>query len=156
MKNLPLDRATDSPILFKAGTVIFSEGEVSNYLFIVKKGQVNLLKKSGQHLHILEICKEKEMLNEVSLLTSKPAEFSAVAKTDIELVLVEQKDIFSILKSGPSWIPEIFQTLCERLSATREIIEEHNLVDGERSSDLILSKEEELKYVTALSEYEAQ
>lgn len=155
MINLPSGRSTDTPIEFRAGTVIFIEGEVSKYLYILKKGQMRLLKTNGQHLTVIKICNEKEILNEVSVLTSKPTEFTAIAKTNVELVLVEQKDILSVIKSGPTWIPEIFNTLCERLITTLEIIEEHNLMAGERNLDMVLSKEEEAIYLNALSEYKA-
>lgn len=153
MVNLPLGKGTDLPIHFKAGTVLFSEGESTRFLFIVKKGQVRLIKKNGQHLAVLKLCAEKEILNEVSILTNKPTEFSAIAKTDVDLVLIDQKDILSVIKGGPSWIPEIFETLCERLKSTLDIIAEHNLMAGEKNPDMILTKEEEAKIIHAFSEY---
>jgi CRP/FNR family transcriptional regulator len=155
MINLSVGKNLDSPIAFKAGSVIFAEGETSKYLFILKKGQVRLLKTRGQHLSIVKNCQEKELLNEVSVLTSKLTEFGAIAITDIELVLIEQKDILSIINSGPGWIPDIFKTLCERLISTLEIIEEHHLGD-DRKSDMVLHKEDERKYLNALSEYKIQ
>jgi CRP-like cAMP-binding protein len=155
MLNIPLGKNLDSPISFKAGTVLFAEGEIPKYLFIIKKGNVRLLKTSGQHLLVLKNCSEKEILNEVSVLTNKPLGFTAIAKSDVELILVEQKDILSVLKKGSSWIPEILQTLCSRLDSTLEIIEEHNLMVGEKNSDMFLNKEEETKLLNALSEYKS-
>ena len=145
MITLPLGKNTDSPIEFKAGTVIFTEGEASKYLFIVKKGQVCLLKTKGHNLRVLKVCEEKEILNEVSVLANEPIEFSAIARTDVFLVLIEQKDILAVIKSSPFWMTKIFETLCERLRTTFEIIEEHNLMIGEESIKNILSKEEEQK-----------
>lgn len=156
MSSLPLGKSTDSPISFNAGTVIFAQGENSKYLYLVKKGQLHLLKTTGQHLSVVKLCKEKDILNEVSVLTNKPTEFSAIAKTDIELVLIDQKDILAVLKSGPSWISEMFETLCERLKSTQDIIEEHNLMAGEKTSETILTKEEETKYLSALADYKGQ
>lgn len=153
MINLPLGKGTDSPIHFKAGSVIFAEGEMPKYLFIVKKGQMRLLKKNGQHLNVFKIGTEREILNEVSILTNTPSTFSAIAKTDVELILVEQKDILAEIANGPAWIPDIFKTLCDRLISTLEIIEEHNLMAGEKNPELVLSKDEEKKYLNALSEY---
>lgn len=156
MSNLPLGKSTDSPIPFKAGSVIFVQGEPSKYLYLVKKGQLLLVKTSGNHLSVIKLCKEKEILNEISVLTNKPTEYAAIAKSDVELVLVDQKDILSIIKAGPSWIPEMFETLCERLKSTEDIIQEHNLRAGEKSTDTILSKEDEKKYLHALSEHKAR
>jgi CRP-like cAMP-binding protein len=155
MVNLPLGKTTEAPITFKAGTVIFARGEAAKYLYILKKGEIHLLKVNGPHLSVIKLCREKEILNEVSVLTNKPSEFSAIAKTDVELVLVEQKDILSVIKDGPSWIPQIFETLCERLKSTHEIIEEHNLSAGEKNSDMVLTKDEEKGYFNALAEHKA-
>lgn len=149
MSNL-IGKNTDAPILFKAGSVIFEQGQASKYLYIIKRGQVRLIKVNGQKLSVLKLCKEKEILNEVSVITSKPTEFAAIAKSDVELVLVEQKDIESVINSGPSWIPEIFETLCERLKSTQDIIDEHQLTSGEKNPEVILSKEEEKKYLQVL------
>lgn len=153
MINLPLGKTADGPLMFNAGTVIFSQGEHSKYLYILKSGEIRLLKVHSQHLSVVKLCHKKEILNEVSVLTNKPTEFAAIAKTDVELVLVEQKDILSVIKHGPSWIPEILETLCERLKSTQDIIEEHNLLAGEKNSDMILTKDQEMEYLKALAEY---
>lgn len=155
MKGLSSAEA-ENPITVKEGTVLFSQGENSRYLYLVKKGKVILLKNSGHHLNIIKVCGEKEILNEVSVISNKPSEFAAIAKTEVELVLVEQKDILSVIKNSPSWVPEIFETLCERLKSTEDIINEHNLnAAGEKSADLIMTKEEEKKYINALAEHKA-
>lgn len=153
MNNLPLGKSLDSAIGFKAGTVIFSQGEPSKYLYLVKTGVISLLADRGTKLTLIKNCKEKDILNEVSVLTNKPAEFSAIAKTDVEIVLIEQKDIMSVLKNGPTWIPEMFETLCERLKSTEDMILDHNLLAGEKDPSLLLSKDDEKKYINLLSEY---
>lgn len=148
---------TEAPVFFPAGTVLFAQGENSRFLYIVKRGKVMLLKTIGSHLNIIKVCSDKEILNEVSVLTKQPTEFAAIAKTDVELVLVEQKDILSVIKNSPEWVPDIFETLCERLKATEAIIMEHNLLAaGEKSSELIMSKEDEKKYISALAEYKVK
>jgi len=148
---------TEAPVFFREGAVLFAQGEPSRFLYIVKKGKVVLLKNNGTHLNILKVAHEKDILNEVSVLTKQPTEFAAVAKTEVEVVMVEQKDILTVIKNSPEWVPEIFQTLCERLKSTEAIILEHNLLGaGEKSADLILSKEDEKKFISALAEHKAQ
>jgi CRP-like cAMP-binding protein len=152
MSNLSDNKSTEAPVIFKAGTVIFAQGRPSKYLYLVKKGEVILLKANGQKLTGIQICKEKDILNEVAILTNKPNTLSAVAKTDVELMLVDQKDIMISIKSAPKWIPEIFSTLCERLQHTQEMIEEHNLA-GEKDARLLVGKEDEKKYLQAIASY---
>ncbi len=153
MKNLALGKNTESPVFFKAGTVIFAQGDNSPNLILVKRGFIRLMKSNSKNLSVFKICKDKEILNEVSVLTSQPITFSAIAKTDVELVFIEQKDILTVLKSGPNWIPEMFETLCDRLISTETIIDEHNLLAGEKSPEFLLTKDEERACLEALAEY---
>ncbi|AUN96721.1 hypothetical protein DOM21_18205 [Bacteriovorax stolpii] len=155
MSNLSAGKGTDAPILFKAGTVIFAQGKPSKYLYLVKRGEVRLIKFKGQNLSAIQLCGERDILNEVAILTNKPNELTAIAKTDVELVLVDQKDVLSVINSSPSWIPEIFETLCERLKHTQDMIEEHNLAT-EKDPRLVMSKDEEKKYIQALADFNSQ
>ncbi len=147
-----LSKGTDAPVLYKAGTVIFAQGKPSKYLYLVKRGEVRLVKFKGNNLTGIQLCGEREILNEVAILTSKPNELTAIAKTDVELVLVDQKDVLSVIKNSPTWIPEIFETLCERLKHTQDMIEEHNLA-VEKDPRLLLNKDEEKKYLQALADF---
>ena len=152
MSNLSETKGTDTPVMFKSGTVIFAQGKLSKYLYLVKKGEVILLKANGQKLTGIQICTEKDILNEVAILTNKPNNLTAIAKTDVELMLIDQKDIMSVMQSSPKWVPEVFATLCERLQLTQEMIEEHNLA-GEKDSRLLVGKEDEKKYLQAITNY---
>ena len=150
VNNLSVNKNSDTPIVYRAGSVIFNAGQLTKFLYLVKKGEIRLVKSSGHHLNVLKICREKEILNEVSIITSKPTGYAAIAKSDVELILIDQKDILEVMTSGPEWIPDMFKTLCERLKATQEIIEEHQLLSGELNKDLILSKDEELALMSVL------
>ena len=152
MNDLLAGKGLDTPVHFKAGTVVFAQGKMSKYLYLVKKGEVLLLKSKGNGLDVIQICSTKEILNEVAVLTNKGNAVSAIAKTDVELVLIDQKEIISAINNSPKWIPDIFQTLCERLKLTQEMIIEHNL-DQEKDPRFILSKEDEGKYLTALNNF---
>ncbi len=147
-----LSKGTDAPVMYKAGTVIFAQGKSSKYLYLVKKGEVRLVKFKGNSLTGIELCGEREILNEVAILTNKPNELTAIAKTDVELVLVDQKDVLSVIKNSPAWIPEIFETLCERLKHTQDMIEEHNL-SADKDPRLLINKDDEKKYLQALADF---
>ena len=151
MNDLSLGKEAKGTITFKAGAIIFAEGKPAKYLYLIKKGNVQLVKSQTQHLTVIGFCSDGDILNEIGVLTNTPQEYSAIAKTDTELVLIEQKDILSVINSGPSWIPDIFKTLCERLKATEEMIQEHSL--GEKDKTLVISKEDEKKYMEALMVY---
>lgn len=136
-----VDKNTE--IKVPAGRTIFLSEKNQKYLFIVKKGEVRLIKNIGNRLMVVGVCKEKEILNEIGILTSSANDYGAIAKTDVELVVVEGKEINSIIRKCPVWVSEIFQTLCERLKHSQEVINEHNLSAQTKDQAYILTKEEE-------------
>lgn len=154
MNDTATGSGTDKPLKFKAGSIIFAQGKTSKYLYIVKKGEVMLVKIKGSTCTAIQLCGERDILNEVSVLSSTVNELTAIAKTDVELVLVSQSDVLKVIKSSPVWIPDIFKTLCERLKHTQQMIDEHNLAT-DKDARLIISKEDEKKYVQNLADYNA-
>lgn len=145
----------DSVTFFKKGTVIFAEGLQNKNLYLIKSGEVRLVKLKNNRLVSLGILKEKEILNEIPILTNSANSYSAIASTDVELVLVSSKDVRTVIESGPKWVNEIFQTLCDRLNSVQEVIEEHQVKDMLDDKNLALSKEQELEYTAILRSYRA-
>lgn len=152
MNDFSVSKDTDAPIFLKAGTVIFAQGKSTKYLYLIKKGEVRMLKYKGHGLDVIQIYSEKEILNEVAILTNEVSEFTAIAKTDVELVRIDQNEIITIINSSPKWIPNVFEMLCERLKQTQEIINKHSL-DLEKDPRLLLNKEDEEKYLMALDNF---
>jgi CRP-like cAMP-binding protein len=136
-----------------AGTVIFKQGKASKHLYLLKKGEVRLVKDNGQRLLAVRLCRGEEILNEVEVLTNKSPEYSAIALSEVQLVKVDAGDIRQVLKLGPSWIKELLDTLCERLNHTEELILEHGLQSTELDKDFMISKQEQDKYREALEKF---
>lgn len=155
MVNTGLIKNLDNVNFYKKGTVIFAEGLASKNLYMVKSGNVRLLKFKNNKLLSMGICREKDILNEVSVLTKTKNVISAIAETDVELVLVQEKDIHKVIASGPQWVEELFNTLCERLESVQEVIEEHQMKDSFEDKDLILTKEQEMEYTAAIRSFKA-
>lgn len=140
---LSIDKPGDAPSFFQAGSVIYKNGSSPKFLYIIKRGEVRLMKVVNNHLHIYQICVAGDIINDISVLTKKSVDHSAVASSDVEVVAIEAKDVRSVIENCPKWIPDIFDTLCERLLDSQEIIHSHNLQSGPIDQKYILSKEEE-------------
>ena len=63
---------------FKAGTVIFKEGEVGNSLFILKEGEVNVMEKNK----LIRVLKTGDYFGEKSILLESKRSKDIIAKTD--------------------------------------------------------------------------
>lgn len=153
MADINSTKIAEQPLFFKAGRVIYPSGKAFQSLYLVKKGEVLLMKFANQHLHVFQICGEGEVLNEVDILLKTIPEHCAIAKTDVEIVPISVNDIENVISKTPKWIPGLFQTLCKRLMDSQEIIHEHNLNNGELGPGFILSKEDEKKYIQALADH---
>lgn len=143
----------DQPTTYPAGSVIYINGHQSKKLFILKSGKVRLMKINKDKLHVFQICKPGEILNEISVLTKTPLDHVAVAHNDSVIVTVEVKDINGVIEKCPKWVPEIFKTLCTRLQDSQDIIHEHNLSSGPLDENFILNKQEEQKLLEAIKNF---
>ncbi len=139
-------------VIYYSNSIIYRDGTPSKYLYIVKRGEVRLMKLQRGHLFVFQICKAGDFLNDISVLSKKAVDHIAVAKTDVEIVKIEAKDVRDVLDKSPKWIPDIFNTLCERLIDSQEIIHEHNLEAGPIDQNYILSKNEELHLLKLIEE----
>lgn len=138
-------------VTYNSNSIIYLDGSPSKYLYIVKRGEVRLMKRQRGHLFIFQICKPGDFLNDISVLSKTEVDHIAVTKTEVEIVKIEAKDVRDVLEKSPKWIPDIFKTLCERLIDSQEIIHEHNLEAGPIDPSYILSKNEE-QYLLQLIE----
>lgn len=150
---MSLNNQNDGSTFYPAGAVIYNQGDQSQSLYIVKRGEVRLMRFINNHLHVFQICKPGEVLNDISVLTRKPLDHVAITKIETEIVAIPAKDIKNVIDKCPKWIPDIFATLCERLLDSQEIIHEHNLSSGALDKNFILSKEEERKYLDSLEDF---
>jgi CRP/FNR family transcriptional regulator, cyclic AMP receptor protein len=73
--------------VFKAGDVIFREGDEAKELFVIKSGQVRI--QIGNRT-VTELAADS-IFGEMALIDSEPRSATAVAMTDVELVPVSER-----------------------------------------------------------------
>jgi C4-dicarboxylate-specific signal transduction histidine kinase len=77
---------------FKAGEIIFKQGDVGQELFVVNKGKVEL--RVGDH--VLDTLSSQNIFGELALIDSAPRSATAVAITDVTLVSVGYAEFMSL------------------------------------------------------------
>ena len=89
-------------IKLKEGETLFQAGEPGDSLFVVRSGSVELFIKDtvGQKI-VLTIAEEKDVFGELSLLDSGPRTATAVAKTDVELLVLDRDDLLLLFQKRP-------------------------------------------------------
>jgi len=104
---------------FKAGEVIFKEGDPAAEFFVIQSGTVDI--QLGNRL--LGSLGERDIFGEMALIDTAPRSATAVAKTDVKLVPVAEKQFLFLVSRTPYFALNVMRTLAR--AAARA--ERHNV-----------------------------
>ena len=109
-----------SNIILKAGTVLFHEGDASDGMYVVRRGEVLVyLEKGGQEIKLATVT-GGAMIGEMALFDKKPRSAAAKAISETEVTKISNDDFKKILKQIPKWFVALMVTLSSRLRETNE------------------------------------
>jgi CRP/FNR family transcriptional regulator, cyclic AMP receptor protein len=100
----------------KAGEVIFREGDEAHQLFVIKSGEVAI--QSGNRA--LAELSTNHIFGEMALIDDAPRSATAVAKTDVELVPISEKQFLFLVSQTPFFALKVMRVLARRLRATNK------------------------------------
>ena len=84
---------------FKAGEVVFKEGEVGNTLYVIVSGEVEVLRKDqGGELKPIALIKEPEFFGEMSLIDKELRSATIRARVDTKLLVLSNENLHSFAK----------------------------------------------------------
>ena len=102
---------------YPAGMRMFGEGAPGDAMFFLLKGEVNIMKESvtGEKV-LLATLGKGNVLGEMSLVDNAPRSATAVAKTDIELIVLTKESFLNLVESHPRPACKIMLKLMRTLS----------------------------------------
>jgi CRP/FNR family transcriptional regulator, cyclic AMP receptor protein len=103
-------------LLFKAGSIIFREGDEARDLFVIKSGQVRI--QIGNRT-VTELGPDS-IFGEMALIDNEPRSATATAVTDVELVPVSEKQFLFLVSQTPYFALKVMRVLAKRLRATNK------------------------------------
>ena len=128
-------------ITYKKGQMLIQEGEQSDKLFIVNKGQVKVSKFTinGKE-QILYILTSGDFFGELNLFNSDELNnFSVYAIDDTEVCILTKNDIDSIMESNPEISLKLLKAVTKRLAHTENLAQNLATKDPEvRIASMIL------------------
>jgi CRP-like cAMP-binding protein len=98
---------------FKAGDVIFRQGDPAHELFIVQSGEVEI--RLGNR--VLETLPQYSIFGEMALIDSAPRSASAIAASDAKLVSVSEKQFLFLISNTPYFALNVMRVMARRLRA---------------------------------------
>lgn len=115
-KSMYLDSSNeDFNRVYPKDTMIFSEAEPGQELYIIQKGSVKITKIVDDKEVLLAVLKTGDIFGEMSLLENKPRSASAIAYEDAQLLAVNRANFERMISSQPQIITRITQLLAERI-----------------------------------------
>jgi CRP/FNR family cyclic AMP-dependent transcriptional regulator len=96
---------------FKAGEVIFKEGDQGTEFFVIQSGKVDI--QLGNRL--LGTLGDHDIFGEMALIDPAPRSATAIAKTDAKLVPVGEKQFLFLVSRTPHFALNVMRTLARRL-----------------------------------------
>jgi CRP/FNR family cyclic AMP-dependent transcriptional regulator len=103
---------------FKAGSVIFREGDEARELFVIKSGQVRI--QIGNRT-VTDLGTDS-IFGEMALIDNEPRSATAIAVTDVELVAVSEKQFLFLVSQTPYFALKVMRVLAQRLRVTNKTL----------------------------------
>jgi CRP-like cAMP-binding protein len=117
---------------FKAGDILFNEGELSYHFYMIEEGEVEIILKNpdnptqGVRLATLG---PGQPVGESALISRKARSAMARAKSRCRLVKISEEGYEELLKELPPWSLGLMESLIERLRTTDEKVRKSQFKD---------------------------
>lgn len=102
--------------LYKAGHILFREGDEGREMFVVLAGSVELL----VHDKLVELVEAGGIFGELALVENRPRIATAVVKTDAMVVRVDEKRFLFLVQQNPFFSLQVMGVIAERLRRMNE------------------------------------
>ena len=108
---------------FKAGQMIFAQGDSGSALYIIESGDVNihLPGEASQRISLKDLARG-EYFGELALFDEKPRSASALATTDTILLELQRSTLENYLDKRPRAAMAILRTMGEHLRETNRLL----------------------------------
>lgn len=96
---------------YKAGDVIFREGDAASELFIIQSGEVEI--RLGNR--VLEKLPQYGIFGEMALIDAAPRSATAVAASEVTLAPVGEKQFLFLISNTPHFALNVMRIMARRL-----------------------------------------
>jgi len=100
---------------FEADEIIFSEFEPGDTFYLIKSGQVKLVKNAGEFERTLDILGPPETFGEMALLEDSPRTASAIALDDVTLLEFNSENFEILLNGNPQIAFKLLKIFSKRI-----------------------------------------
>lgn len=103
---------------FAVGDTIFAEGDAGDYMYVVITGNLEI-KVRGQ---VMETAVPGDIVGEMALIDNGTRSASAIARTNVTLVPIDQKRFTFLVQETPYFALHVMNVLADRLAKMNKMI----------------------------------
>ena len=115
VNSLNLEETSEVTRYYPKDTMIFSESQPGQELYIIQKGSVKITKIVNDNEILIAILKAGDIFGEMSLLENKPRSATAIAYEDTVMMAVNKVNFQRMVSQQPQMIVRLTQLLAERI-----------------------------------------
>jgi glucose-6-phosphate 1-dehydrogenase len=115
---------TLKPVVFQTGDLVIRKGEIGRELYLISRGEVEVLDGSG---NVVATLAEGNFFGEISLLTSAPRNANVRAKTYCDFFVLDKSDFARVLRDRPQFLKSIMEIAQQRYNVSgQEMLSEED------------------------------
>lgn len=104
------------------GEQLFAEGDAGDRAYVVKEGQLEVLKAAAGRDVLIAVVKSGEIIGEQAVLENQPRNATIRARLPSRLLVISQEQLERLLVSSPSAARRMLQTMSARLRSTETLL----------------------------------
>lgn len=111
MNLLELFNTSQDTVEFGVGTVIFSERQPGDLMYVVLEGEVEIRVNN----ELLDLVRPGEVFGEMALADSKKRSATAIVRQASRLAAVDEEKFLAMVQQEPYFAIDVIRTLAKRL-----------------------------------------
>jgi CRP/FNR family transcriptional regulator, cyclic AMP receptor protein len=112
----------DEVRVFEDGEIIVREGDQTREMYVVRHGEVEILKDVAGEVVLLAVLERGSFFGEMSLLESLPRSATARARGRVELLAIRAGSLLVKIRRDPSFAFEMLQQLSGRIRRLNDLL----------------------------------
>ena len=117
--------AVSQEVTLAAGEELFAEGSPGHRAYVIKEGQIEIIKRSGQREILLAVQGPEVVIGELALLEDRPRMATARARKDSVLVVIDKAQLENLLSTSVSASNAMFRTILNRWRETESLLRQN-------------------------------
>ncbi len=113
---------TVEEVRLSAGEALFTEGSPGHQAYVIKEGELEILKTSGGREVLLAVRQPGEVIGEMAVLEERPRMASVRARRQSVLLAIDKQQLDHVMSTSPAATSAMFHSILSRWRETEALL----------------------------------